>query len=130
MNNWIWLLASAGGGLLLGALMANNFGIGGRRSWGVSGPDATGALHNQDMWYWMRYHQKQREQQAASLQQPIAMPTQQAMQQQPINVEQVMAQQSLRAQQMQQPGLAAQQQGLAMQAQQKYHDENVPAYMF
>ena len=125
LTNFTWLLISGAAGLLLGAFVGRS--VGGQR-W-VSGPDATGALHNQDMWYWINYHKKQREQQAAALQQPIAMPTQQAMQQQPLSVEQVMAQQSLRAQQMQQPGLAAQQQGLAMQAQQQ-REQNVPHYFF
>lgn len=109
----------------MGVVLQRN--LGGQRR--VSGPDATGALHNQDMWYWIDYHKKQREQQAAALQQPVALPTQQAMQQQPLAVEQVTAQQALRAQQMQQPGLAAQQQGLAMQAQQQY-EQNVPHYFF
>ena len=87
----------------MGAILQRN--VGGRRS----GIPTAGALHNQDMWYWMDYYKKQREQQATSLQQPIAMPTQQAMQQQPLNVEQVTQQQ---------------QQGLAIRPQ------NVPHYFF
>lgn len=132
--NLLWLLGSAGLGLVLGHMAGRSLWAKGRR-WSVGGPESTGALHNQDMWYWINWHKRQRAQQglaepqAASqqgpIQQPALLPSQSQIQQSPIAAEQIAATQSLRAQQMQQPGLAAQQQQAAMQAQ-----RNVPHYMF